>query len=85
MLLVYGYHTNSDGHFDPKPDCCMGLRYKVKQVLDTNGQSSTVVLAEVRLNTFKLSNSYVHSLINVNKLLDRDVTNENLVQIYLNS
>ena len=43
----YGYHTNEEGHFEPGDECLMGLRYRVKQKLDTKGHSAVLVLAEV--------------------------------------
>ncbi|XP_052275470.1 serine/threonine-protein kinase dst2-like isoform X2 [Dreissena polymorpha] len=45
-LPEYGIHTNAAGHFTPQSSCIMGLRYKVKKILDSNGQSSVVVLAQ---------------------------------------
>ena len=47
LCAEYGYHTNKDGHFEPVGQCIMGLRYRVKQKLDTKGHSAVLVLAEV--------------------------------------
>ena len=46
-LIDYGYHTNREGHFEPVGECLMGLRYHVKQKLDTKGHSAVLVVAEV--------------------------------------
>ena len=47
VFSEYGYHTNEEGHFEPVGQCIMGLRYRVKQKLDTKGHSAVLVLAEV--------------------------------------
>ncbi|WAR20571.1 YAK1-like protein, partial [Mya arenaria] len=45
-LSEYGANTTDDGQFDPKGECVIGLRYRVKEILDAAGQTAVVVLAE---------------------------------------
>ncbi|XP_052766233.1 uncharacterized protein LOC128207392 [Mya arenaria] len=45
-LPEYGANTTDEGQFDPKGECVIGLRYRVKEILDAAGQTAVVVLAE---------------------------------------